>query len=231
MGNKQNKNKNVDKKEQSKALTPTESAPKSIMVVDKEINFDNIKLIISYWFRIFNYIALDDMSNIISTYFAFESWYIIRHCSTYSNEDLLLGIFNSHNNAKKGKQEYIQITSKNDPYSDQVYMKVDLQNDVEIKKHDDDCFDFYLINGMKLYAIGRLACGLGHIGRSIIEWCNEQKFNNTYKQYILENTQKFGFVFDTLYVNKVKFHNDNVRLDIGFDTELGKCLLHSERKR
>eukprot|EP01084_Bolivina_argentea_P266395 451826_1 len=230
MGNKESKKKNVNTKEKSKAVTAPDVEPKSMIFVDKVINVDSIKLIISYWFRICNCIALEHISNIVSTYFTFESWYLMRQCSSYVMEDILLGIFNTYNDAQKAKQEYIKITSENDPYPNQGYTKVNLESDVVIKKHNDECFDFYLMNGMKIYVIGRLAGGLGQVGRTIIEWCNEQKFNEIYKKYILQNALNIniGFVFDTLYVNKLKLRNDNAGLDIGGESALGKLLLSKQ---
>ena len=95
-------------------------------------------------------------------------------------------------------------------------MTVDLQKDINI--YHTPKFASPIQNG-KIYVICRLGCGLGHIGRIIYGFCNEETFNNTFKDKIKkEEGGRYGFLVDPVDVDKVRSHNDNkTLLDFGFD--------------
>eukprot|EP01084_Bolivina_argentea_P189337 325618_1 len=176
--------------------------PLIIKTLNKQITIDNIQLIITYWCRN----SSIDVINVIGLYYPFSSWYLIRECSSYSNEDILLGIFTSKHKAIKGKQEYIEITNGNDPYQDQIYHTVDLNKDIKIYKYE----HFTAYNVEQVYVICRLGCGLGHHGRPILGFCTKEIFDTTFKRLVIENPQnRFGFLYDVVETNKIRFHNDN----------------------
>ena len=58
---------------------------------------------------------------------------VVREMSAYSHPTLLIGIFSSMTKALDARHQYItQIRSYGDPYKEQAYFKVDIEDDVAI---------------------------------------------------------------------------------------------------
>eukprot|EP01084_Bolivina_argentea_P120246 213148_1 len=175
---------------------------------DSTLNPDKFNLVVSHWFGLIT----NDLINIMLSYYPFESslFYLIRECSHYSNENLLLGVFTSKHKAYDAKTEYMKISSINDPYKEQPYHTVDLEKDVQIMKIDKFCVN----NVEKVCVICEYGIGMGQCGRSIKKWCTMQYFDKYYKDKIEINKKPpmcQWMVFDILSVDKVRFHNDNTR--------------------
>ena len=79
--------------------------------------------------------------------------------------------------------------------------------------------NFTAINNEKVYVICRYGSGLGHIGRPILGFCNQQIYETTFEHRLANNPQtRFGFLVDVLDVNVLRYQNDNSKLlDIGYN--------------
>ena len=78
---------------------------------------------------------------------------LMRYCSPYTQEDIILGCFRENEFAEAAKKEYIKfIEEHGDPYKEQAYMTVDLNVDVNIEQIpevvcaiEDDSKDVFLL--------------------------------------------------------------------------------------
>lgn len=63
---------------------------------------------------------------------------LIRYCSPYTQDDIYLGVYRDFEEAEAAKEIYINYISEHgDPYTNQAYMTVDLEQDVNIESFPD----------------------------------------------------------------------------------------------
>ncbi len=80
---------------------------------------------------------------------------LIRKCSEYSYGDILLGIYDSIENANNAKIKYINMLKNYDKFSKQAYHKVNLEDDVQIEQINVKIinnleFIYYLVEAAKV---------------------------------------------------------------------------------
>lgn len=85
---------------------------------------------------------------------------LVRYISSYTGDNLHLGIFSTKKTAEKARKEYIAIARKKDEWKDQAYHEVDLEKDVFIRDLKLD--DKYNKKSSEAYLICRHTSGPGH---------------------------------------------------------------------
>lgn len=91
---------------------------------------------------------------------------LLRKLSAYSEDDIILGVFTSTENAQSAKLTYITSVRKNgDPHKDQGYMDVDLDDDIYVldpQEIDEKCFQIseeWKVSECRCKCKNKKACG------------------------------------------------------------------------
>lgn len=182
---------------------------------DKEINEENMHLILSHSFRSQGCLINNDVLDLIMKYYPFIAFYLYRFISGYSGVNQLLGIFTTIQNASQAKKEYIiKMEKEGDKYAEQGYHEVDLEKDVRIRK----CDGFTIITKEDyIYAICYLGYGFGQSSRSVKGWSSKEAIDEIFPNKISDQSGMGmgmimfggmgGYHVDPLPINKLRIGN------------------------
>jgi hypothetical protein len=131
-----------------------------------------------------------------------------RQCSSYTEDNIILGVFKSKSKANDAKSRYIEhIKSNGDPHKNQSYMTIDLDRDLGIDEYS--CinksnnqiyilFDCLQSQGQGFRNIRYVSSDLNFIQQMKKE-LNDKAKGMTYEPY---------FDFECLKPNELRFEND-----------------------
>jgi hypothetical protein len=121
----------------------------------------------------------------------------------YTENDIILGIFRSHELAYKAKETYISYIKDSDPHAKQAYMKVSLENDVDVVT-----LDYTDPGGNTIYIYLEEADAFGQVTREIIHISS----NLEYPERTNQECNEFltSIVYNCLEVEQIYFENEDM---------------------
>ena len=139
-------------------------------------------------------------------------YHLVRRCSSYTEEDITLGIFNTLELAEKGKESYITtILNTDDPHHYQGYMEVDLHKDVEIEEIEGEVEGFSTV--ICLFeiasAFGQVHRRLRCITKSTAE--AEEAAMRIHAEDIADGGWVCEWIYETIKLNVLRFKNADPR--------------------
>jgi hypothetical protein len=137
---------------------------------------------------------------------------IVRTCSIYTDDDIMMGVFSTYDLAQTAKREYIcELERNGDPHKDQGYMDVCLEKDIHITKIE-------VIHGEKdpssnvVYILQEQSEGFGQVCRKIkrISWCLVDIVNKV-KNYPAPEEETFPscYLYNALEIDHLYFENSD----------------------
>ncbi|XWV25012.1 hypothetical protein QJ856_gp0766 [Tupanvirus deep ocean] len=136
-----------------------------------------------------------------------------RMCSAYSFDDIIIGIYDNENLAKKAKVKYIDFTSKCDPFKNQAYHDVNLEEDIEIQEIKVD-----LTNDHDFcYILIERAEGFGQVSNHYVYFSTSFKKLNEQGIKFIKNKEKDSWpsylMWDMVKFNDVRYKNHMICFD------------------
>lgn len=140
---------------------------------------------------------------------------LMRYCSPYTQEDIILGCFFNKESAENAKKDYIMhIHEHGDPFKAQAYMTVDLQVDVNIEQipevvcaiEEDSEDAFILINHIEY---------MGQVHNQVMFITDDQsKLSEVSKILPVEGDIPGEWVYTKLKINQLYHENSTKALNI-----------------
>ena len=129
--------------------------------------------------------------------------------SIYSHNDIYLGFFNNYKDACDKKKEYIEYLKLNgDPYKEQLYFSVNLNNDIEIMEFDKNFNDSETIYCVIVYQefLGQANISIIDITNNI----NECKNIIENEESLIDKNEEFTliFMYFTMKINELNIVKD-----------------------
>lgn len=129
-----------------------------------------------------------------------ECYLLLRQCSAYSFNDIILGLYKSEKKAINAKKQYISEVSAHDDYANQAYHTVDLETDVVIEQ-----VNVHLTGEKQVYILIEHDEGFGQVITKPIF------FHNSFEA-VKDKCKELGqasYMWDALMLgDPARFHND-----------------------
>ncbi|XWV26264.1 hypothetical protein QJ857_gp0811 [Tupanvirus soda lake] len=138
---------------------------------------------------------------------------LVRRCSAYSYDDIIIGIYNDIKIANKAKEKYIDFSSKCDPFKNQAYHNVNLEEDVEIVEIELDLTNDHTF----CYVLIDRAEGFGQVCNNYIYFSTSfKKINEVGIKFVNDkekNSWPSYLMWDMVKMNDMRYKNHMVYLD------------------
>lgn len=149
-------------------------------------------------------------------------WLLLRGCSEYTEDDIILGIFDNKELVNSSKTLYIQFINEfGDFHLDQGYQQVNLDTDLIIHPIPQDELYIDNNNNNNIYVLLSSCDGFGQVITQPIAFVNNIdkliEISDQYKKSQEDDSFNDEMLYDKLVLNQLKYENHYLNMELNKD--------------